>query len=165
MTIIKSIISNIDTTIIVIFLAINLAVGFYYGRNVKTLRDYALGGRNYSTATLVATIVATWIGGSSFALSLSETYTQGLWYILAGSGYTFNLLVVAYFLNHRVNEFENSLTVAEGLGNLYGRRIRVITAIASIASTIAVLSLQIKVFSTIFSYFFDVSAVYATVLL
>ena len=164
MNILSNISSNIDTIIIVIFLAINLAVGFYYGRNVKTLRDYALGGRNYSTATLVATIVATWIGGSSFALSLSETYTQGLWYILAGSGYTFNLLVVAYFLNHRVSEFENSLTVAEGLGNLYGRRIRVITAIASIASTIAVLSLQIKVFSTIFSYFFDVSAVYATVL-
>ena len=33
---------NIDIAIIVAFLGVNLAVGLYYGRGVKTMQDYAL---------------------------------------------------------------------------------------------------------------------------
>jgi Na+/proline symporter len=52
---------NIDTTIVVGFLLVNLAVGLYYGKKIKTIKDYALGNRSFSTAALVATIVATFI--------------------------------------------------------------------------------------------------------
>ncbi len=132
---------NIDVIIIAGFLLLNLGVGLYYGRGVKTIKEYATGGRNFNTATLTATIVATWIGGSGFALSLSETYVQGIWYVVAGSGYAINLLVVSYFLNKKAEEFEDCISVAEAMGKLYGDKIRIITAISSIASTIAVLSL------------------------
>jgi solute:Na+ symporter, SSS family len=47
----------IDVGILVVFLAINLVVGLRHGR-VTSMRDYALGGKNFSTATLTATIVA-----------------------------------------------------------------------------------------------------------
>ena len=70
---------NIDTIIFLGFLAINLIVGLRYGKTVKNMKDYALGGRNFSTGALVATIVATWTSGSGFFITLSKTYSDGLY--------------------------------------------------------------------------------------
>ena len=154
---------DIDITIVVGFLLINLIAGLYYGRGVSNIKEYALGNQQFSTATITATIIATWLGGSGFALSISETYKNGIWYIFAGSGYAFNLMVVAYLFSKKIKAFEGSLSVAETMGKLYGSEVRIITAIASIASTLAVLALQIKVFSSVFGYFLGISASYATV--
>ena len=68
---------NIDVAIVVIFLVVTLGVGLYHGRNVKDIRDYALGGRNFSTATLAATIIATWISGSWFMITMTKAYQDG----------------------------------------------------------------------------------------
>ncbi|MEM7382875.1 MAG: hypothetical protein AAF400_00930 [Bacteroidota bacterium] len=54
---------NIDIVLFSIFLLTNLGVGLSYGWEVRTLRDYAIGSRNFSIATLTATVVATWVGG------------------------------------------------------------------------------------------------------
>ncbi|PCJ29434.1 MAG: hypothetical protein COA94_01535 [Rickettsiales bacterium] len=51
---------GVDMAIVVVFLLINLGVGLYYGQGVKNIKDYALGGRNFSTATLTATVIASW---------------------------------------------------------------------------------------------------------
>jgi Na+/proline symporter/signal transduction histidine kinase len=153
---------DIDIIIIASFLAINLVAGFYSGRGIKTIKEYAIGNRNFSTATLAATIIATWIGGSDFAISLSETYRNGLWYVVAGTGYAFNLMVVSYIFSLQAQCFDGSISVAETMGKLYGKSVRIITAIASIASCVAVIAMQIKVFSTIFSHFLGVSSIYAT---
>ena len=59
---------NIDIIIIASFLAINLVAGFYSGRGIKTIKEYAIGNRNFSTATIAATIIATWISGSFFTV-------------------------------------------------------------------------------------------------
>ncbi len=155
---------DLDIAIVVGFLLLNLGVGLYKSKGVTTIKEYALGDKNFTTATIIATIIATWIGGSDFALSISETYKNGLWYILAGAGYALNLMVVAYIFSNKIHEFKGSLSVAETMGKLYGKHVRIITALASIASTLAVVALQIKVFSTIFGYFFGISGIYATLI-
>lgn len=76
---------NIDSVIFIGFLVINLAVGLFYGRGVKNIKDYALGGRNFTTAALVSTIVATWASGSGFFITMSKTYSDGLYYVFASS--------------------------------------------------------------------------------
>ncbi|KJV70713.1 putative membrane protein [Orientia tsutsugamushi str. UT76] len=53
---------NIDLILVGLFLVANLAIGLWYGKEVKSVRDYALGGRNFSTSALTATLIATWIG-------------------------------------------------------------------------------------------------------
>lgn len=87
---------DIDIAIVIGFLLLNLSVGLYYGQGVKTIKEYALGGRNFSTATLTATIIATWIGGDNFSLYLSETYTEGLYFILSSFGALAAFLIVGY---------------------------------------------------------------------
>lgn len=74
---------NLDMIIVVVFLAINLIAGLYSGRGIKTIKEYAIGTRNFNTATIAATIVATWISGSYFTVSVSQIYRNGIWFVPA----------------------------------------------------------------------------------
>ena len=69
---------NIDLAIVVLYLVITLIVGIYYGRGTKTIEIFATGGRNFSTATLGATLAATYISGSIFSIGISAAYQDGL---------------------------------------------------------------------------------------
>lgn len=153
---------NIDLIIVIAFLTINLSVGLYYGRGIKTIKEYAIGDRNFSTATIAATIIATWISGSDFAVGISETYSEGIWYLVAGAGDIFALLIIGYIFGPRMKEFFGSLSVAESMGTLYGKKVRIITAVCAIAHGTGQIALQIKIFSTIFSHFLKFSSVTAT---
>ncbi len=57
---------NVDILIFVAFLVINLIVGLKYRGKKQSFKEYAIGNKNFSTATLTATIVATWASGSMF---------------------------------------------------------------------------------------------------
>lgn len=57
---------NIDSAIFIGFLLINVAFSLFYGRGITTIKEYAVGDRNFSTATIAATLVATWVSGSDF---------------------------------------------------------------------------------------------------
>jgi Na+/proline symporter len=136
---------NIDIIIFVGFLTLNLVVGLFYGRGVKTIKDYALGGRNFSTGTIAATLIATWIGGGFFAFNLSKAYSDGLPFIAAVVGNGLAVFLLGYFYGPRVGEFLGCSSVAEVMDKLYGRHVRIITAIAAIALAVGYTGLQIKV--------------------
>ena len=153
---------NLDMAIVVAFLIMNLGLGIMAGKGIKTIKEYAIGDRNFSTATLAATIIATWISGSYFTVCISQTYTEGVWFIPAVVAEMISLLVVGYVLASRMKEFFGSISVAETMGNLYGKNVRFITAICSIAQAVGMTALQIQVFSSVFSYFLEFSYLYAT---
>ncbi|CAF2233421.1 unnamed protein product [Rotaria magnacalcarata] len=102
---------NIDTIIFVGFLVINLLAGLYSGKNIKTIKEYAIGNRNFSTATIVATIVATWMAGSNMAITVSETYNKGLYYVIPGLADGISFFIIAYFYAPRMAEFLGNLSV------------------------------------------------------
>jgi Na+/proline symporter/signal transduction histidine kinase len=153
---------NIDSAIFIGFLAVNLAVGLFYGKEVRSIREYAIGGRNFSTITIVATLVATWISGGSFSLYMSETYSQGLHFILSIFADAGSFLIIGCIFAPRMAEFLGQLSVAEAMGSLYGKHVRIITAITGFIGTIGALALQFKVSSTVLSYLFGISDMYAT---
>ncbi len=49
----------VDVVILVAFLLINIVVGWKYRGKSKSFKEYAIGDKKFSTATLTATIVAT----------------------------------------------------------------------------------------------------------
>ena len=153
---------NLDLVIIATFLCINLVLGVMSGRGIKTLKEYAIGNRNFSTAAITATIIATWISGSFFAIGISEIYKDGVWFFVACLGNIADLLIIAFIFSPRVREFFGALSVAEVMGNLYGPKIRTITAVSSIVQSIGMTALQIKVFSNVFGHFLGTSSEYTT---
>ena len=157
------IIKNLDIIVIVAFLLGNLILGMFSGRGIKSLKEYAIGNRDFSTAAIAATIIATWVSGSFFVINVSETYKQGLWHVCAVTAGIIDLLIMGLIFAPRMKEFFGKLSVADVMGDLYGSKMRNITALASIAQAMGRTAIQVKVFATIFTYFFGVDNLYATI--
>ena len=113
---------NLDIAIFVIFLGVTLIVGIFSSRGVINIRQFALGSRNFSTMTLAATIVATWLSGALFSYTISETYTKGLHFVIPFLGDSLILLIIGHFLVPRMSEFLGKLSIAEAIGDIYGKK-------------------------------------------
>jgi Na+/proline symporter/signal transduction histidine kinase len=155
---------DIDTAIFVVFLVVNLAVGLFYSRGIKNIREYAIGDRNFSTATIAATILATWIGAGVFSMNVTGSYTEGLYYIIPALGNGLMFIIIGAFLAVRMSEFLGALSIAEVMGNLYGKHVRLITSLMSIFFCIGTVAIQFKVSANILQLFFNISSFYAIVI-
>ncbi|MGB0356757.1 MAG: sodium:solute symporter family transporter [Cytophagales bacterium] len=153
---------TLDTFVFCSFLALNLTVGLWYSRGVKTLRQYAVGNRQFSTIVIALTIVATWYTGAGFIDG--RIYGRGLIGTVGILRRWFSLLVLS-FLAIRAGEFLNHLTLAEAMGSLYGRAVRKAVAISSILFNIGLIAMQIKVIGASLAPLFDASSVLMIVLL
>ena len=98
-----------------------LVVGLSHGRKVKTIKEYAIGNRDFSTGAIVATLVATWISGSTFFIALSKTYSSGLYYVFASSGMAFSFLLTAFVFVPRMGKLLGKTSIAEVMGDWYGK--------------------------------------------
>ncbi|WP_316354681.1 sodium:solute symporter family transporter [Candidatus Trichorickettsia mobilis] len=153
---------DIDIVIFFAFLAVNLIAGLWHGRGVKTIEDYSLGGRNFSTGTISATLTATWIGGGFFSFLISKTYSNGIYSIIPILiDYSVTFFIIGFFLSARMGEFLGSVSVAEAMGSLYGKTVRVITAVAGILAISGLIGIQFKISSSLFSHFLNISTNWA----
>ncbi|OJW66928.1 MAG: hypothetical protein BGO68_01745 [Candidatus Amoebophilus sp. 36-38] len=144
---------NIDIIIFSLFLIINLAIGLFSSRRVNSLRDYAVGRKDFSTATLTAAIMVSWIGGMYVFEILEHTYRDGLYFIIVIIGACLCLWLVG-LLAVRMREFLKNLSVAEAMGDLYGRSVQIITAISGVCSVLAAVAIEFKVISKVISLIF-----------
>ncbi len=163
--------SNIDIIIFICFLVVNLLIGITPGKKrsintytaVQSMKEYAIGRRNFPTANIAATAIVIWISGSVFLTNIFQVYTNGLFYIVpAVAGTVINGLIVCFVVAPRVEGFLGNFSVAETMGNLYGEKVRLITAIASICYCIAKVSIQFHIASVILQLFSNFSGFYAT---
>lgn len=154
---------DFDIAVIIAFLLLNLIFGLASGRGIKNIREYAIGNRNFSTATIVATIVATWIFGSVVSLNLIETYNNGLYFIIPGIADGISFFIIAYFYAPRMREFLGKLSVAEAMGSIYGTNVRIITAVSGIIPAIGNIAIQFSIFTILLNYLFGELNIYVLV--
>ncbi|AVP87345.1 hypothetical protein phytr_3940 [Candidatus Phycorickettsia trachydisci] len=143
---------DLDLFIFSSFLALSLVLGFMSSTKVTNISEYAIGNRDFSTATLVATMVATWVGAGFFSNTLSETYRQGVYYLIPASVSSLVLILIGYIFGPRMGEFLGKLTIAQSMGEIFGPRVKGITIIFSL-----------QVSSTILELIFGTSGEYATI--
>jgi Na+/proline symporter len=147
---------NLDTLIFVAFFVINLIVGIIYRGKKQNFKEYAIGNKNFSTAALVATIVATQASGSMFLNGLEQTYSNGLYYVLASViGSCLGLLITGYIIGPRLGNFLNCVSVADIMSSVYGKGVQLITAICTVLATIGYIAIQFKVISRILEALFN----------
>ena len=150
---------DLDITIFVTFLVGTIVVGLYSSRGTYTITQYAVGDRNFSTATLVATIVATWISGEFFYSSITEAYKNGLYSIWIALGDPLYLLCIGLFFAPRMGEFLGNLSIAEAMGDLYGKHVRILTALAGTIGSAGCIAIQLKLAGSIFEYALGISSI------
>jgi Na+/proline symporter len=142
---------ELDSLIIIGFLIANLWLGLSSSRGVTSIKEYAVGNRNFSTATIVAIIVATWVSESVFYNGVAGSYSKGLNYIWSsGFGAPLYMLIIGLIFAPRMAEFLGKLSIAEAMGELFGKKVRIITAISSFIGVCGVIAVQLKIAAMIF---------------
>lgn len=127
------------------FLVLTLVVGIYFSRKKTTFREYAVGNKDFATATLVATMLATCYGGAGLVRSVQLVHSCGLyWIILALFVNNFGIWLFSQLML-RMGPFMQHLSVAEMMGKVYGKYPRVMTALIGICMSIVTITGQIVV--------------------
>eukprot|EP01132_Coremiostelium_polycephalum_P002970 gene2970-3708_t len=152
---------NIDMIILVIFLLANVVVGLFSSKRISSLYDYAVGGKDFSTATLTATVMVSWIGGMYVFEVLEHTYRDGLYFIIIIMGACLCLWLVG-LLAVRMHEFLNNISVAEAMGDLYGKSVQIVSAISGVLCVVTVVAIEFKVISRVVGLIFDVQSTWIT---
>ncbi|MEM7174190.1 MAG: HD domain-containing protein, partial [Bacteroidota bacterium] len=128
---------------------------------ITTLRQYAVGDKQFPTVVIILTIVATWVTGSG--LIQSQIYNRGIIGFLTPLK---NIIALFYLgiLCLRSSSFLNHLTIAESIGSLYGIHVRRLIAVGYIICNIGTIALQLKVVGVILGILFQTSPTLITVL-
>jgi len=155
---------DIDAIIFIGFLVATVFLGLFSSYGVKNIKEFAVGDRNFSTATLVATIVATWISGEFFYSNIHETYTNGLYVMWISLGDHIYLFLIGVFFAKRMGEFLGKLSIAEAMGDLFGQRVRVVTAVVGFVSMAGLVGIQLKLTGLLFEHAMGIPSVYGTII-
>ncbi|WP_419241696.1 sodium:solute symporter family transporter [Cardinium endosymbiont of Nabis limbatus] len=139
---------NTPLFIVAAFLLVTLVVGVYcsFNKKVTTLREYAIGNKQFATATLVATLLATTYGGGGLVRTVQQVSNLGLYWIVFSLCMAFDFWVIS-LLAVRMSPFMQHISMPETIGKVYGKYPRIIVALASICASIANVTIQINVMS------------------
>ncbi len=133
--------------LVIAFLLSTSGVAFYASRKRFTsFRAYAVGNREFSTANLVATILATYYGGATF-MSYVTQFSDGLFWI---SWRIFGVMAAFFalsWLGIRMSKFMYHISMPETMGRVYGKYLRIITAVLNICYSTVVIAIQIHIMS------------------
>jgi len=77
---------GLDYTILTVYLALLVAIGFWAKRRQKDVEDYYVAGRRLGSLTIACLWIAAWIGGAAVVGTSARVYeygVTGVWYVIA----------------------------------------------------------------------------------
>ncbi|MHA7878120.1 MAG: sodium:solute symporter family protein, partial [Bacteroidota bacterium] len=120
-----------DYLVVYAFLLVIFIVGWRAGKGIKDIRTYAIGNKNFGTAALVLTFLATEVGGQGAINLAGEIGTVGIIVLVTFLGMSIAYLVQALWIAPKLAHFAQCMTMGDVMGNLYGRSAQVIVGIFS----------------------------------
>ena len=136
-----------DTSLLIViaFLLSVSVVAFYATRRkVTAFRAYAVGNREFSTANLISTALATYYGGATL-MSYVTQFSDGLFWV---SWRIFGVIASFFtlsWLGMRMSKFMYHISMPETMGRVYGNYPRIITALLSICYSTVSIAMQIRI--------------------
>ena len=92
---------------------------------------------------------------------LSRTYVDGLYNVIPTFGIILSFFIVGWFVAPRVGIFLGYNSVASVLGDFYGNRVKIITAVAGFIGATGLIAVQFKVAGSLLQYFLGVPYKYS----
>ncbi|UIR18349.1 sodium:solute symporter [Streptomyces spinosirectus] len=153
----------VDYTVIVIYLAGMLAMGWWGMRRARSKSDFLVAGRRLGPAMYSGTMAAIVLGGASTIGGVGLGYQYGLsgaWMVFTiGLG----LLALSVFFSARIARLK-VYTVSEMLDLRYGGRAGVISGVVMWAYTLMLAVTSTIAYATIFDVLFDMNRTVAIIL-
>ncbi|WP_406459617.1 sodium:solute symporter [Streptomyces sp. NBC_01622] len=153
----------VDYTVIVVYLAGMLAMGWWGMRRARSKSDFLVAGRRLGPVMYSGTMAAIVLGGASTIGGVGLGYQYGLsgaWMVFTiGLG----LLALSVFFSARIARLK-VYTVSEMLDLRYGGRAGVISGVVMWAYTLMLAVTSTIAYATIFDVLFDMNRTVAIVL-
>lgn len=153
----------VDYTVIVVYLAGMLAMGWWGMRRARSKSEFLVAGRRLGPAMYSGTMAAIVLGGASTIGGVGLGYQYGLsgaWMVFTiGLG----LLALSVFFSARIARLK-VYTVSEMLDLRYGGRAGVISGVVMWAYTLMLAVTSTIAYATIFDVLFDMNRTVAIVL-
>ncbi|MFF3190643.1 sodium:solute symporter [Streptomyces misionensis] len=153
----------VDYTVIVLYLAGMLAMGWWGMRRARSKSDFLVAGRRLGPAMYSGTMAAIVLGGASTIGGVGLGYQYGLsgaWMVFTiGLG----LLALSVFFSARIARLK-VYTVSEMLDLRYGGRAGVISGVVMWAYTLMLAVTSTIAYATIFDVLFDMNRTLAIVI-
>ena len=153
----------VDYTVIVVYLAGMLAMGWWGMRRAKSKSDFLVAGRRLGPVMYSGTMAAIVLGGASTIGGVGLGYQYGLsgaWMVFTiGLG----LLALSVFFSARIARLK-VYTVSEMLDLRYGGQAGVISGVVMWAYTLMLAVTSTIAYATIFDVLFDMNRTLAIVL-
>lgn len=146
---------DLDIIVFLLFLLMNLFIGVSSMPRLSTLRQYSVGSKGFTVASIAASIITISYGGGIFYNILDSTFLL----ILIGSAISY--FIIGTVLSKRLGLFLNCCSVAEIMGQLYGTNVRKIVAICGIINGIGATAIHVSALAQAISLLFGVDHFYS----
>jgi SSS family transporter len=142
---------NIILIGILAYISLQLFIGFYISRFIKSEDDYLLGGRRLGFFLTTFSIFATWFGAESCIGTAGASYESGLSGVTADPfGYGFVLLLMGFFFSIPLYK-RNLTTIADFFRERFSPSTERLVALIMIPTSILWAAAQIRAFGLILS--------------
>jgi Na+/proline symporter/signal transduction histidine kinase len=102
-------------------LVATIVLGYYSGRDTRSVRDFAVGKKGFVTPILVFTLIATNCGGGSLLGHTGEIFKAGVIFLVVELGIAMGSLLFARFVAPRFDSrFRKLLSVGDVMERIYG---------------------------------------------
>jgi SSS family solute:Na+ symporter len=153
-----------DLAIMFGYFALILVVGIWVSKSVKNLDDFSTGSRGYGSLFIFATLSASFIGGG-FTTGLAEkVFTMGLVYVVALWGFSAKEILIATIVAPRMTPFKDAISVGDIMGQLYGKKSKILTGIASGLVCAGIAGAQFAAFGYLLKVLTGIDASYGIIL-
>jgi Na+/proline symporter len=132
-----------------VYLAGQLALGFWIARRVKSSEDYLLAGRSLGYVLSTFSIFATWFGAETCIGSTARAYDKGLWHTTADP-FGYAAAVLLFGLLFAVPLWRRKLTTLADLFRArYGPGVERLAVLLMVPSSILWAAAQIRAFGQV----------------
>lgn len=133
-----------------------LLVGLWAGRNIKSMKEYAVGGRSFGTLVIFATLSASFIGGGFSMGNAEKVFLVGIANIVALWGFSLKEIMVAKFIAPRIHLYPEAISVGDIMEPAYGRESRLFSGLFGVILCAGILGAQVGAIGYVFNLFLGI---------
>lgn len=128
---------------VIAYVLVSVAIGLLAAKRVKSVKDYAVAGRNLPLPVVIATVFATWFG-AEVVFGVSATFVQEGFNGLAADpfGASMCLVIAGLFFSTKLYKL-NIITLGDFYRMRYNRTVEVLTTLAIVVSYLGWVAAQI----------------------
>lgn len=149
----------LDYAIIIFYLSVVLLVGLSSGKGMKSLQEFSVSHRSYTSMVIFATLSASFIGGGFSIGNAEKVFRLGIVNIVALWGFSLKELLVAKFIAPRMGNFPNVISTGDIMEQGYGKLGKVVTGFFSVFLCAGIVGAQVGAMGLIFNVFLGIEPV------